>query len=435
MKRVKTIGCLGVVILFMGQCLLFSAELSDADRLQQVTEHYKKGTELHAKKDYNGFCRHMEKALELMPYHRRLSYELARGYALTGKTADAVKHLNQLVELGIIYQIETEKDFDSLRKDSAFQAILTKVKEKKKPIVTSTMAFATKERDLIPEGIAYDPVEKTFYLSSLNKCKIVKVGPNGNAADFTGPRQDGLLPTVGMRVDPKNRVLWVCTGFSYPKDGIEKELWGTAGVYKYDLKTAKLIKKYMLPQKENHFLNDVALAPDGTAYFSDSHVPGIYRIDAKTDTIVRFAKLSKYMYPNGITYSPATQKIFTACVNFIAVIDAKTGEVSTLSHPDNIYIAGCDGLYYYNNSLIAIQNSLQMERVVRMELDKKQNQVVGFTIIERNNPVFDIPTTGVVAGNHFYFIANSQLNKFDDKGKLPPLDQLKGNKILKIKLN
>ena len=56
---------------------------------------------------------------------------------------------------------------------------------------SSTTAFSVLEKDLIPEGITYDPVEQAFFLSSLYKSKIIKIDNKGNRSDFTKERQDG----------------------------------------------------------------------------------------------------------------------------------------------------------------------------------------------------------------------------------------------------
>ena len=51
-------------------------------------------------------------------------------------------------------------------------------------------------------------------------------------------------------------------------------------------------------------------------------------------------------------------------------------------------------------------------------------------MLERGNPLFDIPTTGAVAGGTFYFVANSQLRNYGaqgivDRAKLRPISILK----------
>ena len=43
-------------------------------------------------------------------------------------------------------------------------------------------------------------------------------------------------------------------------------------------------------------------------------------------------------------------------------------------------------------------------------------------------------TTGAIAGDYFYYIANAQLTKIDQDGKLFPRDQLNPVKILRVNL-
>jgi hypothetical protein len=55
-------------------------------------------------------------------------------------------------------------------------------------------------------------------------------------------------------------------------------------------------------------------------------------------------------------------------------------------------------------------------------------------IIEMNNEYFQEPTTGAIAGDEFYYIANSQLGSYDNEGNLWPMDKLNEVVILKTKL-
>jgi sugar lactone lactonase YvrE len=400
----------------------------------KALEFYRQSLEQYNKKDYNGFLQNTKKALEYLPKNHTLKYNLARGLALTGKTHEALDILEPLVDLGIFPEVDTQKDFNNLKEDKRFQALAAKVKKQKQPLVKSKTAFTLPERDLIPEGITYDKVEKAFYLSSLSKCKIVKVDAQGKITDFVAPRQDGLLPAVGMEVDAKRRVLWACNSFGYPHDSLPRELFGSTGVFKYDLKTRKLIKKYTLPKQEKHFLNDLTITPDGTVYLSDSYVPAVYKIDPKKDEIEKFVDLSGQLFPNGITYSTDTHKIFAATADEVIIVDPQTRKITTLGHAKNQYIAGGDGMYYYKGSLISIQNTVGKGRIVRLTLDEKQEKVTHTKILENQNPDYAIPTTGTIVKNYLYFISNSQLDKFDDKGKLPPIDKLQETKILKLEL-
>jgi sugar lactone lactonase YvrE len=76
----------------------------------------------------------------------------------------------------------------------------------------SELAFMLSETDLIPEGIAYDPLDRAFFLSSLHKRKVVRVrlrtrGASPMVEEFTAPGQDGLYSTLGMKIDAERRVL------------------------------------------------------------------------------------------------------------------------------------------------------------------------------------------------------------------------------------
>jgi hypothetical protein len=70
---------------------------------------------------------------------------------------------------------------------------------------------------------------------------------------------------------------------------------------------------------------------------------------------------------------------------------------------------------------------------VRLRLDGKQEEVSSWETIERHHPRFVQPTTGEVAGDEYYYIANAQLRRFRE-GKILPWDSLAPVLVLKVKL-
>ncbi|MCP4157830.1 MAG: SMP-30/gluconolactonase/LRE family protein [bacterium] len=424
-------------------CLVLSVMSSFifAGSKESFKERHKKITALDAKikvcfetKNYPHLLILAGKAFKIMPENHRLHYQMARAYALNGKATEAIDLLTPLIQKGMYLDTDNNKDFDNLKENNKFRALLAKIAQWRKPNIHSKTAFTLPERDLIPEGITYDPVDKAFYLSSLHKCKVVRVDSKGNATDFVKPRQDGMLPSAGMCIDSKRRRLWVCNSFGYPKPHIDKKYFNCSAVFKYDLDSGKLIKKYPLPQAEAHFLNDVTVAPDGTVFISDSHFPDVYTIDNKKDKIERLATLPMTYYPNGIAYSPKTGKVFLATQFELSTIDRKSGAVSKLAHSKDIFIAGGDGLYYRNGTLLTIQNGFNPPRIVSMTLDEKEERVTDLKVLERNNPALIIPTTGIIVGDWFYFIADAQFGKSDENGNYPPVDKLDPVKVLRLKL-
>ena len=117
----------------------------------------------------------------------------------------------------------------------------------------------------------------------------------------------------------------------------------------------------------------------------------------------------------------------------ISRIQLKSKSRSLLSHRKNINLIQIDGLYFYNNSLVAIQHDNRMGRVIRLYLNKKLNKVKELKVLESGNSLFNIPTTGFVLGNELFYIANSQLTSFRN-GKILPSDDLHEILIYKVRL-
>ena len=115
-------------------------------------------------------------------------------------------------------------------------------------------------------------------------------------------------------------------------------------------------------------------------------------------------------------------------------IDAATGEVSTVGQPPNLALLSIDGLYWYKGSLIGVQNAGSPGRVLRLKLSNDGTSISAFEVIEAGNPDFDIPTTGAISGDGLIVIANSQLTRLGDDGRVTPGPPLKPVKLLKIRL-
>src|SRR5262245_25141063 len=68
--------------------------------------------------------------------------------------------------------------------------------------------FTKTEKDIIPEGITINPVDKTIYVSSIGLKKIIAVEINGRNEDFIKTNQDEFLEGLGMKIDAKKQWLW-----------------------------------------------------------------------------------------------------------------------------------------------------------------------------------------------------------------------------------
>lgn len=105
-----------------------------------------------------------------------------------------------------------------------------KIAQPGSPIDPSRPAFVLPS-DLIPEGMAWDAAGRTFYVGSLLRHKIVRIGPDGVARDLVPSGAGGLGEVLGMKVDATRRELVAASS------GLGPHRRGS-GLFRFDLPPA-----------------------------------------------------------------------------------------------------------------------------------------------------------------------------------------------------
>lgn len=411
---------------------LIASAIMAQEKENDISFFVQKATECYQNKNFAQSAENFKKALELDPKSQAIKYNLACAYSLSGSKNEALNLLNELVSSGGGLDAAQDPDFTSIRNTPEFGNILEKINKLKAPVVNSTRAFIVKEKDLIPEGIASDTKTGKFFLSSLYKRKILQINPDGSVKDFTTEAQDGLMAVVGMKADAEKGILYAVSSHTNTMKNSDPKDQGKAGIFKYDISTGRLIKKYMAAGN-NHFFNDLAYTKDGDLYVTDSQSPAVYLISKDTDSLKLYLDLAGYQYPNGIALSDDGKYLFVAHSAGILKVDLSNKKYAPVTSEGNISLEFCDGMYFYKNTIIGVQN-MNFNRIARFYLDENLGHVKKMEVLEANNPDFIIPTTGTILGGELYFIATSQLRAFDENGKILPEDKLKDVLILKLKL-
>lgn len=427
MKRVL-VFCFSILIFAAFANAQTSAEVTESAKLErQATEDYKA-------KNYAKFLENIKRASELRPAHPRLLYNLADAYALNDKPDEALTILERLAAMDLFFAIEKDDDFKSLFDLPRFKKIQAKFSENQKAVNRSEKAFTLSQKDLITESVAYDAAAKRFFVSSIHKRKIVSVDANGKVSDFS-LESDGLWSVSGIRVDEKRKILWAATTAFPQMENFQKADDGKSGVFKYDLKTGKLLKKYLLSNENaKHALGDLIIAKNGDVYASDSVSPNIYRITSGKDELEFFLTSDNFNSLQGLAFSPDEKILFAADYSKgIFRIDLKDKKIAQIKPDANTNPIAIDGLYFHRGNLIAIQNGFRPHRVARFVLNKDFSRITKSETLEANHADFNEPTLGAIVGDDFYFIANSQWNLVDENGKLAE-DKLKEPVILRLKL-
>jgi sugar lactone lactonase YvrE len=340
--------------------------------------------------------------------------------------------------MSVVIDPSGDTDFDSMKGSSELRAVLDGMAALRKPVGRSEAAFRLRQKDLIPEGVAFDPGSGTFYVGSVRRRTIVAIDAKGVSKPFVRERADGLGSVLGLQVDPPRRALWACSAALPQMEGYTEAERGQTGAFQLALATGKLMRKVTLPAPEPaspRQCNDLTVSSAGDVYVSDGSSGAVYVLRAGEAAFAALIAPGGLGSPQGLALSADEQTLFIADYRAgIVNLDLKTRVMRPLAHADEVTLLGVDGLDLHGGDLIVIQNGINPHRVVRLTLSEGADRVTRAEILEMNNPLFDEPTLGVVAGGWFHYVANSQWGRFNKDGTLFPMDKLAEPVILKMKL-
>ncbi len=397
----------------------------------QLLEYWNNAFQALNDSNYNEYLAYAEKVYNYAPNDFGLKVLYADALLSMNMTEKADVELESLINLHshLTYERIQQNQYQFITKHKKYEDYLSEALKDTEPINNSSTAYVIGEKDLIPEGVAFDTKTQTLFISSINKRKIISINKEGIIQNFIESGQDNILAVLGMEVDPERRHLWVCSEWDNPRKIVADSMLHTS-IYKYDIESQKLIKKYVLRDTSHRLLNDLTISSDGTVYITESLKGKVYVIRPEIDSLELFIDSDHYYYANGITISDDDKNLYVSHFGETIMIDLKNNMIKELRHPENISTGRNDGLAFYKNSLI-----MHQDEICRYYLNENGDSIIRKEVIERNNPLFEIPTTGEIAGDKYFYIANSQLTRFDAEGFAFPKEKLDSVYILKTKLN
>jgi Cu-Zn family superoxide dismutase len=227
----------------------------------------------------------------------------------------------------------------------------------------ATVTYPLEGGEVFPEGIAYQEDTGDFFVSSTTDGAIYQ----GNVAvDTTGfflePGADNRTTAVGMAVDGRGH-LFVSGG-------------DTGQAFVYDTADGSLIESFSNGE-DMTFINDVTVTPDGSAYFTDSMNPELYRATPTADGGYEFESVLNFedtpveygegFNLNGIASSPDGRYLVTvqSSTGNLYRIDTATSEVIQID-TGGADLTNGDGILLDGHTLYVVRN--EQETIVPVQL-------------------------------------------------------------------
>ena len=386
--------------------------ISDLNALMQRADRYK------ADKDMRRYSYVMERLLQLRPYSPTFSYRLAEAYAILDQKTKAYDLLIKIQKQGLALNPDPDKDFDPIRETPAFKYIIEGLKNNATPWGEGKVAITLSNSPELLESVAYDSKRQRFFVGSVRTGEIVSVSKDGSKTSiFAAPANSpGLKSVFAMAADDKRGFLWVGTAGAPQFERHKAADIGYAAILKFDMATGKVLEAYPLPVDgiPKNF-GSIAVAGNGVVYATDAITNVVYQI--------RDLKLRKlFDVPGstslrGIAVSPDEKFLYFVDYELgLRVADLAKSEVRDLFKEEQ-NLGGIEGIYFYQDHLIAIQNGSIPTRVIRIKLDTDRKSIKGVQPIEANKDLMEMPTYGTMVGDDVYFIANSQRDLYGADGK------------------
>jgi len=409
LKIASVIAVMGAVFVFQMQPVISQ----DLD-LERGRQYQADAIAAYGEGDLTEARRLMVEAAFYRPGHQGITYNLALLAAIAGDQAASIGYLSEIADMGLTTDLSNEA-FAGFVGAPDFQGIEARLSDNGKPLMVAQDVVSTSVPVPLSEGIVWDEANGRYLISSVHDRAIYQMDMTGRVTPFSAEGSHGLLMgAMGMSVDQAHGLLWVATSALEQMKGYSAAADGMAGVFAFDLTTGEVRHRYMFPSTpgRNHVFGEVLVGHADDIFLSNS--TGNHLFHLRPDGMVEnIYELDNAASLQGMALSADESMLVVAdYTTGLHLIDLSSGESRYLPAPPGGNLMGIDGLYSYKGDLIAIQNGVTPNRVLRIKMTPRWQDITAVEVLERNHPRFSEPTLGFVRGDAFYFIANSGWQEF-----------------------
>jgi sugar lactone lactonase YvrE len=378
----------------------------------------------------------LQRLVVLQPNTGDLKLALAKTYALQDEKSKTYDLLLSMQKQGYGYDLEKDESFAKVAPTKVWGYVTKNLSDNLKPFGEGKIAYTLPGGDHLYESLAFDPKRGQLLVGSVRDGKVQLLGKDGKLTDFITPdKENGLWSVYAMATAPDADALYVASTASIYFKGFDQADFGKAGVFKFQLSTGKLIAKYLLTaDTQSRTLSSLAVGRGGMVFAADGLRNIVYRLDG--GTLKPMVSNPHFTSLRGMTVNTDGTRLYVADYALgIFGVDLAAGKGFDLVYdPAKLAIGGIDGLYWYDNTLVAIQNGMQPHRVMRLHIGADGRTITKVMPLDASKPELALPTYGAIDGDGLYFVANSQKNGYDTYGSPKSESELEAVKIYRSDL-
>jgi len=369
----------------------------------------------------------IESLLKERPSDPTLWFYLSRFQSEAGDRAASVAALEKVLALGEGF-LPTRDGFEKVWDDQAFQATRAKLEAKLPRLDYAPVALQLDDNTIIPEGIAYDAHWRNLFMGSVAQKRIFRIDFTNTVTEFAG-KGAGLDSVLGLAVDSPRRILYAVSTNALTAEGEAKR---RNAIFAFDVDNGRLLRRVDVPAAQQ--LNDVAVAPGGRVFTTDSASGAVFEIP-KEGAPRQVVAPNVIRASNGLAASADAKRLYVAHSTGLASVDLASGALTRMRIPERETVAAIDGLYEWQGQLVGVQNVTTPGRVILMTLSPDGQSVTRVqTLLSHHHNQLDEPTTGTVTERGFYLLAATGIAHYNREGKIERPETLPKPTVLRIPL-
>jgi sugar lactone lactonase YvrE len=405
-----------------------AAEERPATPAQQMARWFHQAAEAYAAEDHERWVEALENLHRMRPFNYDFMRQLVMGYALTGQTARAFDMMLRMQQQGLAEDWDAIEEVEPLRQYPLYEHLRDLMKQAGEPGGAAQPVWTIDAEHAMPEALAHDADSGRVFVGTVRDGRILVRGSDDAEFKLFASPEDtpGLMGVFDLLVDEERGHLWVATASAGPYRGVSPSNQGRTALLRLDLDSGEKLGEYrVLADGVPHMLGAMAQADDGTLYAADGAAPVIYRWQPGDERPRPFVVNPSFTSLRGIALSPDESKLYVADYE-LGLFFFELGEQVrgfAIGVPDSLNLGGIDGLYEWDGHLVAIQNGVTPQRVLRLKLDESGTRVASIATVAKALPEFDNPTWGTMAGDSLLFLAASHWHRVGPDGRPvdPPL--------------
>lgn len=348
--------------------------------------------------------------------------------------AAAARWLGALATMGVALDSSMLVQYAALAGARARNTLLARHARATSDVGEPALAFALPDPSMIPEDIVYDAGHSQMLVSSVHTGGIF-ARPVPGAGPASGKFNiDSSWGIFALGIDSARGVLWATTAALPMAAHYTASDSGRSALLALDPVTGAVRGRYSAPDSGAHVLGDLVVAYSGAVYVSDGLGSGVYVLDSGSDAL-------RTLVPPGVFTSPQTPALSSDGARLlvpdysigIAAVSIATGAVRWIAHSDSLALTGIDGMYRIGHDIIAVQNGVEPNRIVRLTLDPQLRRVLRAPTIVRGSKVHDL-NHATISHGWLYFIRRSGWARVGDDGSIADAPTGAGPEVVRVRI-